>query len=143
MTAHLYLENAGKCPQITKSWYGYLLICVEVPKHRRDEYGEFEGKRNHRDLVMLLDALDRCNKCHLIVHTDSQYLVGQFARLEQYVESGWKTAKGKDIEYKALWQQVHETVNKKNIQMKMVREKNDHTEWLQTQIKEKRKETVT
>lgn len=143
MTAHLYLENAGKCPQITKEWYGYLLICVEVPKHRRDEYGEFEGKRNHRDLVMLLDALDWCNKCHLIIHTDSQYLVGQFARLEQYAENGWKTAKGKDIEYKALWQQVHETVNKKNIQMKMVREKHDHTEWLQTQIKEKRKETVT
>lgn len=142
MTAHLYLENTGKCPQETKAWYGYLLICVEVPKHRRDGYREFTGKRNHRDLMMLLDAIGWCNKCYLIVHTDSQYLAGQFGRLKQYAESGWKTAKGKEIEYKTLWEKIYEKINEKNIQIKVVYEQHDHSEWLQQQIRHKEAENV-
>ena len=131
----LYMENTGKSPAARKEWYGYILICAQLPEHTRKICEEFEGTKNQRDLVMLQSALKRCNRCRLIVHTDSQYLVGGYYRMGKYLKNGWKNAKGEEIKNKELWQQVHELIVEKGIQIEFILGKHDRTSWLQTEIK--------
>ena len=135
MTAELYMENAGKSPAVKKEWYGYILICVEFPEYTRKVCEEFEGTKNQRDLEMFLSALKWCNRCRLVVHTDSQYLVGGFRRINGYLENGWKNAKGEEIKNKELWQQIHGRIVEKGIQVEFILGKHDRTSWLQTEIK--------
>lgn len=135
-TTHIYLENADKYPGIKKGWYGYIMTCEEIPDYDRKGFAQCEGSGHYRDAAMFLAALERCKKCRIIIHTDSQYLIGGYKRIETYVKNGWRNSKGEEIKHRELWKQIHEVTKDKEIEFRYG--KHEFTGWLKTEIKRRR-----
>ena len=64
-TVNIYLENGGKSPKPCAGWYGYILEYQGQRLYTRKRFARVEGTRQERDLVMLLDAMERCKPCRI------------------------------------------------------------------------------
>ena len=85
----------------------------KIPLIRGELAGGDPATTNNRmELTAVLEALRHEPKEYrqlpLTVHTDSQYLVKAFTEgwLDNWQRKGWRTAKGKEVENKGLWQQL-------------------------------------
>ncbi|KAI0536919.1 ribonuclease H-like protein [Xylaria digitata] len=57
------------------------------------------------------DCPTPCAVTHLVIKSDSAYLVnGMTARLEKWVQNGWRTAKGTEVKNRDLWTQLVDLV---------------------------------
>ncbi len=85
--------------------------------------GERQTTNNRMELLAVIEALGTLTRaCHVIVHTDSQYVkLGITEWLRQWERRGWKTADRKPVKNVDLWQRLDEQVHRHQVQWRWVR----------------------
>lgn len=136
-TVNIYLENGGKSPKPCAGWYGYILEYQGQRLYTRKRFARVEGTRQERDLVMLLDAMERCKPCRIRVYTEEPYLAGGYERLPHYVNTKWITARGDPVRHKNLWERILEQSAEKPLEF--ILGPHGYTEWLRTEIERRKK----
>lgn len=99
-----------------------------------------EATENLAELTALLKALQRLNKtCFLTIYTDSQYVAAGYTqnRIENWIKSGWMTAKGTPVANKEEWQKIAELLVRHAVSF-VVGEWHSYKAWLVAET-----ETVT
>ena len=93
-----------------------VLICGE---HRKEIYGGNENTTNNiMELTAIIEGLKALKQeCEVEVYSDSAYSVNGFNQgwIYNWVKKGWKTADGKDVKNKELWQELYELTKKHKV----------------------------
>jgi ribonuclease HI len=109
-----YTDGACKGNPGPGGW-GVLLICGD---HRRELHGgEKETTNNRMELTAVIEALNALQKSsHVRLNTDSQYVhKGMTEWLAGWKRKGWKTAEGKPVKNRDLWQALEEASRRHRI----------------------------
>lgn len=110
MLVKIYIENTQKSPSVRCGSYGYIFTC-ETSKRlvKREGYDWNEGTKNQLDLEALVLALCQFTKpAELEIYGDLQWVAVQSRYIDTWKKNGWKTAAGRDVKHKKLWQQLSE-----------------------------------
>lgn len=100
-----------------------------------------EGNENFMELLALERALERLQKpCEIHVFTRSSYVSAGWDAgwLRKWEENGWKTAKGKDVQYADTWKQIGHLAKGSKMHFH-VKEPGRLGDWIDESLKEKKK----
>ncbi|MFZ2448309.1 MAG: ribonuclease HI [Syntrophobacteraceae bacterium] len=91
---------------------------------------EKQTTNNQMEMRGVIEALRRLKEpCHVVVHTDSQYLHKGFTIwMKQWKRNGWKTAGKMPVKNRDLWQTLDELAKKHEIEWVWVRGHAGHPE---------------
>lgn len=91
-----------------------VLICGE---YKREIYGGDKNTTNNiMELTAIIEGLKALKQeCEVEIYSDSAYSVNSFNQgwIYNWIKKGWKTADGKDVKNKELWQELY-TLTKKH-----------------------------
>lgn len=89
--------------------YGAILMYKE---HKKEISGfEKETTNNIMELTAVIKALELVkHPCKIKVYSDSAYVVNGFLQgwIYNWMKKGWKTADGKSVKNKELWQKLYD-----------------------------------
>ncbi|MBF0351902.1 MAG: ribonuclease HI [SAR324 cluster bacterium] len=104
---HIYTDGACSPNPGTGGW-GAILISPEHNNFRKEISGAEANTTNNRmELIAALKGLEMLKRpCRVNVYTDSAYLKNAFTQkwLDSWQRKGWKTADGKPVANKDLWE---------------------------------------
>ena len=69
---------------------------------------------NQSELIVLIEALKRMREpCSLIIFTESEYVAAGYRNgwVDKWLQSGWMTAKGKEVANRAEWEELDELLS--------------------------------
>lgn len=101
-----------------------------------------EASENLAELTALFRALQRLTKsCILTIYTDSQYVAAGYTqkRIENWIKTGWLTAKGTPVANKEEWQKTAELLGRHMVSF-VVGEWHSYKGWLARETEKKTKE---
>lgn len=99
--------------------------------HERELYGyQPDTTNNQMELMAAIRALEALTRpCKVSLTTDSQYVrQGITAWISGWKRKGWKTAAGKPVKNKELWQRLDEAVGKHDVAWHWVKGHSGHDE---------------
>lgn len=82
---------------------------LESGGHRRELSGAEAATTNNRmELTAAIEALNALRRaCEVVLYTDSRYVLqGMTEWLPRWQRKGWRTASGKAVENRDLWEQL-------------------------------------
>lgn len=82
---------------------------LEYGGHRRELSGSEKATTNNRmELTAAIEALKALRRdCEVVLYTDSRYVMqGMTEWLARWQRKGWRTAAGKAVENRDLWEQL-------------------------------------
>ncbi len=97
---------------------------LEYGGHRRELSGaEAETTNNRMELTAAIAALKALRrKCEVVLYTDSRYVMqGMTEWIPRWQRRGWRTAAGKAVENRDLWERLLEVAEPHDVQWKWVR----------------------
>lgn len=97
---------------------------LEYGGHRRELSGaEAETTNNRMELTAAIAALNALRrKCEVVLYTDSRYVMrGMTEWIPRWQRRGWRTAAGKAVENRDLWERLLEAAEPHHVQWKWVR----------------------
>lgn len=100
---------------------------------------QIEASENLAQLTALLKALQRLTKpCILTIYTDSQYVAAGYTqkRIENWIKTGWLTAKGTPVANRDEWQKTAELLVRHTVSF-VVGEWHSYKGWLVTETEKK------
>ena len=100
-------------------------------KREKELSGHAADTTNNRmELMAAIRALEALKRpCHVALHTDSQYVrQGITQWLPRWVQRDWKTAGGKPVKNRDLWERLHEATLRHEIEWIWVRGHSGHEE---------------
>ncbi|MFP4695119.1 ribonuclease HI [Thiohalospira sp.] len=100
-------------------------------EHERELSGsEAETTNNRMELMAAIQALEALDRpCEVTVVTDSQYVQKGISEwLPGWKRKGWKTAAGKPVKNKDLWQALDAAAGRHDVKWEWVRGHNGHAE---------------
>ncbi|MFP4131033.1 MAG: ribonuclease HI [Thiohalospira sp.] len=100
-------------------------------EHERELSGsEAETTNNRMELMAVIRALEALDRpCEVTVVTDSQYVQKGISEwLPGWKRKGWKTAAGKPVKNKDLWQALDAAAGRHDVKWEWVRGHNGHAE---------------
>jgi ribonuclease HI len=121
---HIYSDGACS-PNPGWGGWGCLLIAQDNGGYTRELSGAEPNSTNNRmeltGAIMGLRALKK--PCHVLMHTDSQYLHHAFSRgwLTAWQKNGWLTAARKPVVNQDLWQELLRLASIHTLEWKWVR----------------------
>jgi ribonuclease HI len=124
---HIYSDGACKGNPGAGGW-GALLISGG---HRKEICGGEPNTTNNRmEMLAVIRALEMLKRPSTVqVHTDSQYVQkGVSEWLPGWKKRGWRTAAGKPVKNKDLWQELDDLSQKHHIEWNWVRGHAGHPE---------------
>lgn len=85
--------------------------------------GEAETTNNRMELMAAIQALEALREpCTVILHTDSTYVRNGITQwMANWRRRGWKTADGKAVKNRELWQRLDEAAKRHDIDWRWVR----------------------
>jgi len=87
-------------------------------------------------LVELIESVQKLKKpCHLVIHTETQYLQG-IEHIEEWRMTEWKTRHKKCRPYKYLWEKLNFCLREHKFEFKIA-QPNEYQNWLKSEIKKK------
>lgn len=103
-----------------------------------------EQTMNASELTALIEALKRLREpCNLTIYTDSSYIAGAIEQRwpDKWEAADWRTAKGKDVANKELWQELIKLLKEHEVSFDT---ENDigYRSWLVTEINRKERTHV-
>jgi len=106
----IYTDGACSGNQTDKNFGGWGAV-LEYGGHRKEVFGgEADTTNNRMEMTALLRALEAVTKegQNIEVYSDSSYLVNCFRQgwHENWSRNGWKTAGGKPVENRDLWESL-------------------------------------
>lgn len=134
---HIYAECGSVAPRSLLRKTGYVLEYVAQSGQTvtREQFKEREETYNAATLQMITEGLQRLNRpCEVHVHTQNQHvLLMMDTKLEEWVQNGYQTARGKPIANKAEWEALQDAAKEHLV----VIETGEHPylEWLQCEMR--------
>lgn len=86
-------------------------------------YGFLHTTNNEMELLAVITALYKLTeKCDILIHTDSQYVVNAFNKdwIKKWKNNGWMTTKKEPVKNKELWLTILTLMQKHKVQFKHV-----------------------
>ncbi len=99
-----------------------VLICGE---HKKEIYGGDKNTTNNiMELTAIIEGLKALKqKCEVEIYSDSAYSVNSFNQgwIYNWIKKGWKTADGKDVKNKELWEELYVLTKKHKVTFNKVK----------------------
>lgn len=99
-----------------------VLICGE---HKKEIYGGDKNTTNNiMELTAIIEGLKALKqKCEVEIYSDSAYSVNSFNQgwIYNWIKKGWKTADGKDVKNKELWEELYALTKKHTVTFNKVK----------------------
>lgn len=134
---NIYVKTSVRGPGKRKGKGIYLLETTTSNKlvATLDGRVEVEASEVGAELETLLKALSRLNQdCIVNIHTDvPQIETGVMKWIRDWIQNGWKNAKGKDIANKEQWQQLYEYTKRHAIRV-FTRNQHEYRNWLNSEV---------
>lgn len=138
---NIYIKTTVKGPRKRDGFYEYILetqtaagmATCQLTKEIKD------ATENRAELLAIVEALKRLNRsCNLHIYTDSEYVAAAIKEdwIKRWRDSGWVTAKGKEIANRDLWQKMAELLNG-NLVTFHVKEHHPYTNCMEFILKQK------
>ena len=93
-----------------------VLICGE---HKKEIYGGSKNTTNNiMELTAIIEGLKALKQeCEVELYSDSAYSINGFNQgwIYNWMKKGWKTADGKDVKNKELWQELYDLTKKHKV----------------------------
>ena len=103
-----------------------VLICGE---HKKEISGGCKNTTNNiMELTAILEALKVLKtECDVELYSDSAYSVNGFNQgwIYNWIKKGWKTADGKDVKNKEIWQEIYSLTKKHKVKFNKVKGHSD------------------
>lgn len=99
-------------------------VVLEYGGHRRELSGaEAETTNNRMELTAAIAALNALRRaCQVVLYTDSRYVMqGMTEWLPRWQRRGWRTAAGKAVENRDLWERLVAAAEPHRVEWKWVR----------------------
>lgn len=99
--------------------------------HEKEIKGaEAETTNNRMELTAVIEALRQLTRsCHVVVTTDSQYLVkGMTEWIDGWQRKGWRNSKKEPVLNRDLWEELLKLAERHTIEWRWVRGHNGHAE---------------
>lgn len=122
-------------------YYGYVMTVDIGGKVYGKESGPLwtDGTQNEAELQALLEALDKMTKpSQITVHTDSQYLYGNYSNLEQWKVNNFMTAKGQQVRHDDLWRGISTKAEYHQISLELNEKYTEVGKRIEAELKAKR-----
>lgn len=106
-------------------------VILRYGAHEKELKGGASATTNNRmELQAVIEGLlSLKEKCHVIVHTDSKYVMeGVTKYLSSWKMRGWKTADRKEVKNLDLWKQLDELLTQHRTEWIWVKGHNGHVE---------------
>ena len=90
--------------------------------------GNKETTNNIMELTAILEALKALKtKCEVDLYSDSAYSVNAFNEgwIYNWIKKGWKTADGKEVKNKEIWQEIYDLTKKHKVTFNKVKGHSD------------------
>lgn len=88
-------------------------------EHKKEIYGGNKNTTNNiMELTAIIEGLKALKQeCDVEVYSDSAYSVNGFNQgwIYNWMKKGWKTADGKDVKNKELWQELYSLTKKHKV----------------------------
>ena len=119
MQVDIYIAGNSKKPDSVERWIGYL---IRARGSRREVTGtaSYEATRHESFLMVMVEALDRfLRPADITMHLEDVWVASCLQRispdgetearslLDRWQESGWRKARGGELENKDLWQRLY------------------------------------
>ena len=104
-------------------WGGWGALMVHGRHEKELCGGEPDTTNNRMEILAVIQALAALKRpCHVIVHTDSQYVQkGMNEWLDGWKRRGWRTADKKPVKNADLWQTLDQLVQQHTVDWRWVR----------------------
>lgn len=122
LTVPVEIWTDGACKG-NPGWGGWGALLRHGTHEKTLHGGEPEATNNRMEILAVIRALQALKRpCHVIVHTDSQYVQkGMSEWLEGWKRRGWRTADKKPVKNADLWQQLDQLVEQHTVDWRWVR----------------------
>ena len=98
-------------------------------KHKKEiSGGSKETTNNIMELTAILEALKALKtECEVELYSDSAYSVNAFNQgwIYNWIKKGWKTADGKEVKNKEIWQEIYNLTKKHKVNFNKVKGHSD------------------
>lgn len=88
-------------------------------EHKKEIYGGSKNTTNNiMELTAIIEGLKALKQeCEVELYSDSAYSINGFNQgwIYNWMKKGWKTADGKDVKNKELWQELYDLTKKHKV----------------------------
>ena len=113
----------GACANKTSGAGGYAAVLVarrsdgSIAEQWEVSDGDFETTNNRMELMAVITGLrDLPAPARVCVHIDSTYVMKNFEeRLQRWQGNGWRTADGKPVKNRDLWEELSTEVDRRKV----------------------------
>ncbi len=134
MEVIIYTDGAARGNPNGPGGYGTILSYTD-PKgevHRRELSGGYQKTTNNRmELMAVIVGFESLLRpCHVIVYSDSQYVVNAFNQhwIDGWKKKGWKRGKNEPVKNVDLWKRLLKAMEIHEAEFRWVRGHNGHPE---------------
>ena len=103
---------------------GWAAVLIYGEHKKEISGGSKETTNNIMELTAILEALKALKtECSVELYSDSAYSVNAFNQgwMYNWIKKGWKTADGKEVKNKEIWQEIYELTKKHNVNFNKVK----------------------
>lgn len=139
MDVNIYTITSAKSPKVHDARVIYTLETM-TSKGPADVTREeqVEATANEAALLAIVKALEHIKApCTLHIYTESQFVASGIGWMAGWKENGWKTAKGKEVKHKELWQQLDGLLQGHEVHIHC-QEQHSFRKWMQMEVERKR-----
>ena len=138
MDVNIYTITSAKSAKVHDARIIYTLE-TQTSKGPADVTREerVEATANEAALLAIVKALEHIKApCTLHIYTESQFVASGIGWMAGWKENNWKTAKGKEVKHKDLWQQLDGLLQGHEMHIHC-KEEHSFRKWMQTEISRK------
>ena len=107
---------------------GWAAVLISGEYKKEISGGNKETTNNIMELTAILEALKALKmECEVELYSDSAYSVNAFNQgwIYNWIKKGWKTADGKEVKNKEIWQEIYSLTKKHKVTFNKVKGHSD------------------
>ncbi len=107
---------------------GWAAVLIYGEHKKEISGGNKETTNNIMELTAILEALKALKtECEVELYSDSAYSVNAFNQgwIFNWIKKGWKTADGKEVKNKEIWQKIYSLTKKHKVNFNKVKGHSD------------------
>ena len=107
---------------------GWAAVLIYEEHKKEISGGSKDTTNNIMELTAILEALKALKKeCEVELYSDSAYSVNAFNQgwIYNWIKKGWKTADGKEVKNKEIWQEIYSLTKKHKVNFNKVKGHSD------------------
>ena len=113
----------------TQDHGGWGAVLMHGERKKEISGGDNQTTNNIMEMTAVIEALKLLKfECEVTIYSDSAYVVNSFAQgwIYNWMKKNWKTADGKDVKNKELWQELYLLTKKHKVTFEKVKGHSDN-----------------